>query len=88
MSLRELLDNATPGPWRSYGPLEYGDCGVMSKDGRFITTVDWHDKAPADAALIVYLRNHAEAMERVIEAARENSGDATAGLRCRHRGYG
>lgn len=74
--LRALSVAATPGPWRAYkygvigsGDLRNGDvCGDYQDDMR------WDDKA-----LIVWLRNHADAIADLIDAAREVRDDMAAG---------
>lgn len=78
MTLADLLKQATPGPWKWDGVMG----GVRVGDRYVVLNSDFHHEPEPDEALIVFLRNHAEAMERVIESAREFTS-ATAGF-----GYG
>ena len=66
--LRELSAAATPGPW-SVAPEsdEDGNSDILG-----LIPLDWPlcmDVNEVDATLIVYLRNHAEDIAAVIEAA-------------------
>ena len=72
-NLRDLLSCASPGPWcNCHGHMEcrsIADLGVReihAPDSPFVRA-DPED----DAALIVALRNHAEALLEVVEAAKE-----------------
>ena len=70
--LGDLLKEATPGPWVMQSPDDgpwYLDTHAF-EDGPEPVWAPPQPISEADAALIVYLRNHAEAMERVIESAR------------------
>lgn len=61
--LRALSEAATPGPWRSAFPRVVSATGGEAHDLAFSVR-------PADAALIVWLRNHADAIANLIDAAR------------------
>jgi hypothetical protein len=61
--LRKLLDAATPGPWAAqFGGFH---CTVESDASVDVASCE----APADGRAIVALRNHADALLRVAEAA-------------------
>ena len=68
--LRALSAAATPGPWRESGGY------VWSNEHPARVALACSD---ADAELIVWLRNHADALADLIDAAREVRDDMAAG---------
>jgi len=63
--LRALSAAATPGPWAPWGePGSY--VHVWTSDERMVA----RDALTQDAELIVWLRNHADALADLIDAAR------------------
>lgn len=75
--LRALSVAATPGPWtishRCYGKTEMDDesCGLGLEIDQWDEPMRGHISLSADARLTVWLRNHADALADLIDAARE-----------------
>jgi len=65
--LRELLENATPGPWSGNGSSGYG--WVKGRNNESIL-VDQRASSPYDAKLIAHLRNNAEKYLALVDALR------------------
>ena len=70
--LKELLAEATPGPWR-YGAITMDDDGLAGPHHEIVLLTKHPDAYPstADVNLIVHLRNHAEDYEAAVEALDE-----------------
>ena len=62
--LRALSAAATPGPWHNGFPR------VIAATGGEATDLAFSVKRPDDAELIAWLRNHADALADLIDAAR------------------
>ena len=73
MKLRDLMKAATPGPWvvgsdvRNSIDIEATNYPVCTVYPEYELTPEDH----ANAALIAYLRNHAEALAELVESARK-----------------
>ena len=63
--LRALSVAATPGPWRNGFPRVIAATGGEARDPAFSVS------RVADARLIVWLRNHADALADLIDAAQD-----------------
>jgi hypothetical protein len=72
--LRSLLEAATPGPWTEQQGSIYGEFEMVVER---VESIDGQVLSPllADAALIVALRNQAECLLDVVDAARALSDD-------------
>ena len=73
MSLRGLLDKATPRPWRR---SEQFKRTVLRRSGRVVLTTESIKYGRADATLVVLLVNAAEEIETLREAAELSERDA------------
>ena len=70
--LRDLLAKATPGPWMEYQEQTWHKVEAMNGEGVALMNVfGRHEQAGRDAALIVYLVNHAEAIADLIDSAQK-----------------
>lgn len=76
--LRALSVAATPGPWtishRCYGKTEMDDesCGLGLEIDQWDEPMRGHISLSADARLTVWLRNHADALADLIDAASDH----------------
>jgi hypothetical protein len=83
--MRELLEKATPGPWRT-GLVS--DTTVQTLDGKVVAEVDGDYNQPdlwpimeANAALVVFLRNNASALLSLASTLPERVAEAVMGER-------
>ena len=75
--LRALSAAATPGPWVAY---KYGVVATDRDGTPYEPCGDYQDDMRwADKELIVWLRNHADALADLIDAAQEVRADMAAG---------